>query len=115
MLLAPAPGVLLRRQSEILRGALPAVLDGDPEGIHVARVATRRIRELLPLIDRSAKGDGDLAAEFKVIGRSLGEVRDADVQSSLMRYLESRIPAAAPALVVVRQKRERKRLALMRG
>jgi CHAD domain-containing protein len=115
VLLAPHPGVLLRRQSDIFRGALPAILDGDQEGIHVARVATRRVRELLPLIDHPASAHGDLVAEFKAIGRSLGEVRDADVQSTLLRYLESRIPAAAPALVVVRQKRERKRLALMRG
>ncbi|HEY1336863.1 MAG TPA: CHAD domain-containing protein [Bryobacteraceae bacterium] len=115
MLLAPTPGVLLRRQAEILRGTLPAILDGNEEGIHVARVATRRVRELLPLIDHPTAGRVDLAAEFKAIGRALGKVRDADVQSTLMRYLESRIPAAAPSLVVVRQKRERKRLASIRS
>jgi CHAD domain-containing protein len=115
MLLAPTPGVLLQGQSKILRGALPAIRDGDQEGIHVARVATRRVRELLPLIDRGTRGLGDLAADFKAIGRSLGEVRDADVQTALMRHLETRISAAAPALVVVRQKRERKRLVLVRA
>jgi CHAD domain-containing protein len=115
MLLAPTPGVLLRRQSEILRGALPAIRDGNEEGVHVARVATRRVRELLPLIDHPTRGRADLASEFKAIGRALGQVRDADVQSGLMRYLESRIPAAAPVLVVVRQKRERKRLAMIRS
>jgi CHAD domain-containing protein len=115
MLLASTPGVLLRRQCEILRAALPAIRDGDQEGIHAARIATRRLRELLPLIGYPATGGADLAAEFKSIGRSLGDVRDADVQSALMRHLESRIPAAAPALVVVRQKRERKRLALVRA
>jgi CHAD domain-containing protein len=115
MLLAPTPGALLQRQSELLWRALPAIRDGQQEGIHVARIATRRIRELLPLIDAPNSSRGDLAAHFKAIGRSLGDVRDADVQSALMRYLESRIPAAAPALVVVRQQRERKRLALVRS
>jgi CHAD domain-containing protein len=116
MLLAPTPAVLLRRQSEILRDALPAIRDGDDQGVHIARVATRRVRELLPLIDYpTTRGRADLASEFKAIGRALGKVRDADVQSGLMRYLESRIPAAAPALVVVRQKGERKRLALARS
>jgi CHAD domain-containing protein len=44
------------------------------------------------------------------MGRALGRVRDADVRIDLLRYCESRIPLAAPALVAARQAHERRRL-----
>lgn len=101
----------------MLESYLSAVRDGDPEGIHQARVATRRIRELLPLTVSDGRGTAadDLVEEFRTIGRSLGDVRDADVQIALLRSLEARIPGAAPALVMLRQRHERRRLGLMRA
>src|SRR5206468_4781430 len=56
----------------------------------------------------------DLGADFKRIGRALGDVRDADVRISLLSYLEAHVPAAAGSLIVMRQQRERKRLKAMR-
>ena len=111
------PTTLLREQVATLESHLSAVRDGDPEGVHQARVATRRIRELLPL---TAEGRGsdtadELADEFRSVGRSLGDVRDADVQIALLRSLETHIPGAAPTLVLLRQRQERRRLALIRG
>jgi CHAD domain-containing protein len=92
------------------------VRDGDPEGVHQARVATRRIRELLPLTANGRDADAEaVAGGFRSVGRSLGRVRDADVQTALLRSLETRIPGAAPTLVVLRQQKERRRLALMRA
>ena len=116
MLVVRRPMALLREQVATLESYLASVRDGDPEGVHQARVSTRRIRELLPL---TAEGPSDTADEvadrFRSIGRSLGDVRDADVQTALLRSLETRIPGAAPTLVLLRQRHERHRLELMRA
>jgi len=115
MLQTITPATLFHNQVHRLHSQLPAVLDGEPTGIHDARIATRRIRELLPLLveDRRWNTD-DLARRFRRLGRLLGRVRDADVRVTLLASLEQRIPHAAPTLVVVRQRREHERLALMR-
>src|SRR4051812_21731269 len=115
MLFKATPGLLLRRQADLLGRTMPRIRDGDEEGIHAARVTTRRLRELLPLVGHGVRDRSDLESQFKEIGRALGQVRDADVQCALLRYLEARIPSAAPTLVVLRQQRERKRLALVRA
>src|SRR5215211_4325536 len=117
MLAVRRPMSLLRQHVATLESYLSAVRDGEPEGIHQARVATRRIRELLPLTAEGRRSDtaDELADEFRAVGRSLGAVRDADVQIALLGSLETRIPGAAPALVLLRQRQERRRLALMRA
>jgi CHAD domain-containing protein len=110
------PLAMFHRQIELLRTQLPGVLDGRLDSIHTARIATRRLREVLPLThewQRHHVAD-DVATRFKRMGRSLGRVRDADVRIQLLRYLESRIPPAGPSLVLVRQRQERDRLLLMR-
>jgi len=111
------PHRLFRTQIHTLRGALPGVLDGIEGSIHEARVATRRIRELLPLLgDRNRrKNIEDLHARFKRLGRSLGRVRDADVRIALLASLEARMPHTAPSLVVLRQQRGQERLTLLRN
>jgi CHAD domain-containing protein len=55
-----------------------------------------------------------LIKEFRSVGRSLGAVRDADVQTSLLRSLEAHLPSAVPTIVLLRQQLERRRLDLMR-
>ena len=74
-----------------------------PQGVHDARIATRRIREVLPLTIEWQRhvADDDLYRRFRRVGRALGGVRDADVRLSLLKRLESRIPGSAPSLVVV--------------
>jgi CHAD domain-containing protein len=98
----------------MLESHLPEVRDGDPEGVHQARVATRRIRELLPLTAASRQADA-VVDPFRAVGRSLGQVRDTDVQIALLRLFETRIPGAAPTLVLIRQQRESRRLVSMRA
>lgn len=110
------PAVLLDEQASALRTRLGAVLDGDSEAVHDARVATRRIRELLTLVPLVPGRDGerDVAASYKKVGRALGVVRDIDVQIALIRSLEGHAAQTAPSLVVVRQDHERARLRGMR-
>jgi len=109
------PVTILKSQTEALLGHLPRVFDGDVDGVHDARVATRRVREVLPLTHEWHRTDiDDLSARFKRVGRALGRVRDADVRIALLSYLEAHVSFAAPSLVVIRHERERKRLKAVR-
>jgi CHAD domain-containing protein len=99
-----------------LQALIPGVRDGRLDSIHDARIATRRIREVLPLThewQRRHLAD-DLLTRFKLMGRSLGRVRDADVRIALLRDCERRIPQAAPTLVLARQNEETRRLKRVR-
>jgi len=107
---------IFQREIALVRCHYHGLRDGEHGSIHDARIATRRIRELLPLTydwHRREHAD-ELATMVKRMGRSLGRVRDADVRIQLLRYLEARIPHAAPSLVLVRQREERQRLLMMR-
>jgi CHAD domain-containing protein len=107
---------LLDQQSSVLRTQLDGIYDGSVDAVHNARVATRRIRELLSLVPIVPGRDGeeDVAASCKVMGRALGKVREVDVQIALISDLETRAAQAAPPLVLLRQDHERERLAKMR-
>jgi inorganic triphosphatase YgiF len=66
----------------------------DPEFVHQARVAVRRMRSAIRVLGRAAGFPAPLARELRRIGRVLGAVRDADVLAleSLPRW-----KAAAPS------------------
>lgn len=110
------PAFILDQQTSILRTQLDGVYDGQIEAIHDARVATRRIRELLSLAPPRGGADSgtDVPDTYREVGRALGKVRDIDVQIGLIRDLERHAPQTAPTLVVVRQDHERDRLAKVR-
>lgn len=116
MLGSVTPQSLLQQQVSLLQSHTPPVLDGSVDGVHAARIATRRIRELLPLTGEWHRSDvvDTLYHRFRAVGRALGRVRDADVRILLLKHLEPRIPSAASALVGVRQQLERRRLEFMR-
>jgi CHAD domain-containing protein len=116
MFQSATPIAFFQQQTGLLLSHVPGLLDGRLDSIHDARIATRRIREVLPLTHewhRRQVAD-DLVTRIKRIGRSLGRVRDADVRIALLRYLESRIPSAATSLGLVRHRMERDRVLLMR-
>jgi CHAD domain-containing protein len=66
----------------------------DPEGVHQARVATRRLRSDLrtfgPVLDEG--WSDDLRAELRWLGAALGNVRDADVLTELLRSASTALP-----------------------
>ena len=66
----------------------------DPEGVHQARVATRRLRSDLrtfgPVLDE--RWSEDLRAELRWLGAALGKVRDADVLTELLRSASTELP-----------------------
>jgi CHAD domain-containing protein len=107
---------VFQREIAAIRAHYNGVLDGECGSIHDARIATRRTREVLPLTHQWQRRDhaDQLYTIVKRMGRSLGRVRDVDVRIPLLRYMEARIPHAAPSIVLVRQRDEHQRLLLMR-
>ena len=116
MILSRTPAAILDHQTAILRSQLDGVYDGEITAIHDARVATRRIRELLSLVPplSGSERDTEVPDTYREVGRALGKVRDIDVQIGLVRDLERHAPQTAPSLVLIRQDHERDRLAKVR-
>jgi CHAD domain-containing protein len=110
---------LLRQRLVSLLTAMPAAQEGDMVSVHAARVASRRLREALPVLGtRADEGALDRAQKrVRRITRALGPVRELDVTLSLLTELEGR-QAAPPraiervrkAVVDERQKRRREML-----
>lgn len=112
MLGTPTLTSLLDQQTYILRTQLDGVYDGAVDAVHDARVATRRIRELLALVPGvpGRNGEDDATRGYTRMGRALGKVRDIDVQIALIRHLEDHAPHTGPSLLLVRQDHESDRL-----
>jgi CHAD domain-containing protein len=101
---------------------LPAArLGTDPEGVHQARVASRRMRSDLktfePLLD--SEWSTGLEAELEWLIDELGAVRDADILGAKLRDVIARHPeidpdAARAVLQQVRLERRRDRRRLLR-
>jgi CHAD domain-containing protein len=106
------PVDLLARQVGVLRCHLPAVFDGDTAGVHDARIATRRLRAVLPLVEALSPAlarDDDFGERIKQISRALGSIRDLDARLDLLTYVEARLPGAGSALVAARHRQREKR------
>ena len=81
---------------------LPGIRDGQPDSVHDARVACRRLRELLPLLGDDR--DASQAEHVLVDARDqLGRVRDLDAMITLLNEKEEAIPAAALAIASARR------------
>ena len=105
---------LERRVRALLRHLQPTT-EGAVEPLHQCRVATRRLRELLPLCDAELTTRAAARARKRVrrLGGALGAVRELDVALDLVDELERAgraKPAAANRLRQrVREERERQR------
>ena len=109
----------LHHNLQLFAKCLPSVRDGDTEAIHDARVATRRLRAILPIArqDWPAHEMTHALRLLRNVGRLLGRARDVDVVLEQIATVERRLPSAAAALaglradLLVRQARERQRIA----
>ncbi len=91
----PTPRTLLAAQRDALGKHLDGIRHADPESVHDARVASRKMRELLPLyLDQRDERYG----EVRDLGRGLGMVRDCDVEIELLDEFALRVPRAASLL-----------------
>jgi CHAD domain-containing protein len=89
---------LLRKHLGRFTPALIAATKGDVRGLHRARVASRRLRELLAVLQL----DGDLARKLgrrlRKVTRRLGAVRELDVLMTLIDELHISRPEHSEAL-----------------
>jgi CHAD domain-containing protein len=95
---------------------LPGVRDGNADAVHDARVATRRLRALMPILSvcyphADLKGT---ARTVKKAGRALGRVRDLDVALELIGELERTLPPVAGHAADVRASLAAKQLSARR-
>ena len=100
-----------------LLGHMPGIRDGNAESVHDARIATRRLREVLPLVSAAHPEQVQaVATAIRRAGRRLGRVREFDAMREQLDRFEQRFPDAATAVAVARrtvgeqQARARRRL-----
>jgi CHAD domain-containing protein len=80
---------LLARRAAALKRHLPEAHDGDVRGVHQARVASRRLREAVPVLTSGVKGTKANKARGKIrrLTRALGTVRELDVTLQVLDEL----------------------------
>jgi len=109
--------VLIRQRLGALSRALPAARAGDVAAIHQARVATRRLREALPLVARGSSAR-KLTRIVRRLTRALGPVRELDVALLTLDDLAAarEVPRDAVTALqqAVRQERARLRMDMAR-
>lgn len=93
-----------------LTRALPGARQGDPLLVHQARVASRRLREALPLVASGSKGR-KLERSARRLTRALGPVRELDVALEMLEGMTTGGEAPRGAITrlqqVVREERQR--------
>jgi CHAD domain-containing protein len=87
------PPQLLQRHFDDVLAHLEGAFDGDPDSVHQARVATRRLREVLTLVDNEHVERATDAV--RTAGRQLGRVRELDVMGDLLLSVSDRLPHTA--------------------
>jgi len=90
--------LLLRQRVLALRRMLPGARTGDVHAVHQARVATRRLREAMPLLEAGKPGRKMERVARDLTG-VLGPVRELDVALLMLSDLQGTdgVPAAAVA------------------
>jgi CHAD domain-containing protein len=80
---------LLGRRAGALKRHLRAAIEGDGIGVHQARVASRRLREAVPVLAADARHAGAQKARRKIrkLTRALGSVRELDVTLAVLDEL----------------------------
>lgn len=104
--MSPAPGgtgdpvlSLVRERIKDLFVNLPLAMAGREESVHQIRVASRRLRVILPLAAVKPKGRKVRRAvrDLKKLTRTAGTSRDLDVAKDLLSRVASLDPGAAPS------------------
>ncbi len=82
----------------------PLALAGEVEGIHQARVASRRLRELVPAVARAAdaREARELRRGLRQVTRLLGRSRELDVAQETLLAIAQRAPEHRAAAADVR-------------
>jgi CHAD domain-containing protein len=104
--------LLMNQRLATLIDAMPAAQAGDVRSVHQARVASRRLREALPVLRASVHQHrlGRVRRQVRRMTRALGPVRELDVALTHVEELANREIVSARALAYVRQEIARERL-----
>lgn len=95
--------MVIRQRARALARALPGAQKGDVARVHEARVATRRLREAVPLIVSGSRGR-KLERRMRRLTRALGPVRELDVALQTLEELSA--GGAVPPASIARLKQE---------
>jgi CHAD domain-containing protein len=115
-----ATRLLLERRARALKRHLPAAIEGDGIGVHQARVASRRLREAVPVLAEDVRGAKAKKAHEKIrkLTRALGAVRELDVTLKVLDDLAAGDTLPRPALEEVRahvvEEREQRRATMLK-
>ena len=103
--------LIIRQRLAALSRTLPGARKGDVQAVHQARVATRRLREALPLFARGRAGKS-LRKSVRKLTRVLGPVRELDVALLNLDQLRTSGELSEAAIGCLRQlvAEERQRL-----
>jgi len=107
---------LWERRLTALKKHLPAALGGDVRAVHQARVASRRLREVLPVIGLSIPPQQLRRARraARRVTRALGPVRELDVSLGLLGELAKAQPSHLRAVLATRARLDDEREARRR-
>jgi CHAD domain-containing protein len=101
-----------------LRDAWPGVVVGEAGAVHRARVATRRLREALPVIESERRAARRVRKDLRALTQALGPVRELDVTLGLIVRLLHDETGLDRALETIRvhlmERRLRRRARLLR-
>ena len=92
---------LLKTRLDRFTRVLPGIDKGDVRALHRARVASRRLREIVPVLQLDADATGKLNRRLRRVTRRLGAVRELDVLLLLVDELRHANPAHTDALTRV--------------
>lgn len=104
-----APSKLLHARVVTLLDAMPAAHAGNPSSVHQARVASRRLREALPVTSGTAAGVRQAVKQVRRVTRALGPVREIDVALGHLAEFAERGVSSPRAIAGVRRVLEHER------
>lgn len=109
MAVSPPRNDLVRQQLKTLAALIDEVEAGQIVAIHKSRVASRRLRELVPLLPLRSKTAARLLRDLRRTTRGLGTVRELDVTGELIERLRNERTDARAGLtrVLTAVRRER--------
>ncbi|MEQ1896642.1 MAG: CHAD domain-containing protein [Vicinamibacterales bacterium] len=99
---------LVQPQLRVLSAAVPLAAAGDADAVHRARVASRRLREVLPVV-ASRKALPALTRAVRRITEALGPVRELDVTLGLLETAVATKQISRRAAAALRQALMRRR------